>query len=71
MSAKEYINNLNQKLEKLDEEIEKVENKERQIKADSERLIERRKEWRKLYNLLPWYVRLFKFLPCFRRKIFE
>ena len=71
LSAKEYINNLNQKLEKLDEEIEKVENKERQIKADSERLIERRKEWRKLYNLLPWYVRLFKFLPCFRRKIFE
>ena len=71
LSAKEYINNLNQKLEKLDEEIEKVENKERQIKADSERLIERRKEWRQLYNLLPWYVRLFKFLPCFRRKIFE
>ena len=71
LSAKEYINNLNQKLEKLNKEIEKLENKEKEIKTDSERLIERRKEWRKLYNLLPWYVRLFKVLPCFKRKIFE
>lgn len=71
LSAKEYINNLNQKLEKSDEEIEKIENKERERKADSERLIERRKEWRQLYNLLPWYVKLFKFLPCFKRKMFE
>lgn len=71
LSAKEYINNLNQKLKKLDGEIEKLKNKEKEIKTESERLIERRKGWRQLYDLLPWYVRLFKFLPCFKRKIFE
>lgn len=71
LSAKEYINNLNQKLKKLDGEIEKLKNKEKEIKTESERLIKRRKGWRQLYDLLPWYVRLFKFLPCFKRKIFE
>ena len=71
LSAKEYIDDLKQKLKKIDEELGKLKNKEKEIKADSERLIERRKKWRQLYNLLPWYVRLFKFLPCFKRKIYE
>lgn len=65
----EYISQLQNKILCVNEQIRKLEKEENIYRHDGERLNNRNKEWRSLYNKLPWYVRLLKFIPYFKKKI--
>lgn len=65
----EYLLNLNDKIEEKEKHIQEKADKEHEYKSIGNKLKERNNEWRGLYNKLPWYVRIFKFVPAFKRKI--
>lgn len=71
LSAKQYIDDFDKKLTELDENIKIMTSINEKIRKDNEFLLARCKEWRESYNNLPWYIRVFKFLPCFKRKIYR
>ncbi len=64
-----YILELENKIAYLSKKIQRLEDTINKKKEERERLIERSKEWRVLYNRLPWYVKLLKFIPYFKKKI--
>lgn len=68
-TCEEYILNLERKVEDVECELERLAVKKQQVMHRGEELRKRKKEWRQSYDLLPWYVKLFKFLPCFKKKI--
>ena len=65
----EYISRLNGQIFDLRQKIEVQEDKIVACKLNGEKLKSRSKEWRKLYNTLPGYVRLLKFIPYFKKRI--
>lgn len=65
----EYILWLKNKILGVNEQIQQLEDKENTYKLNGEKLIRRNKEWRILYDKLPWYVRLLKIIPYFKKKI--
>lgn len=56
------IFNLMERINLIDTAISETKNLSKQYNA-------RREEWRKGYRILPWYVRLLKFIPCFKNRI--
>lgn len=65
----EYISRLKEQIFDLSQKIEVQEDKIDACKLNGEKLKSRSKEWRELYNKLPWYVRLLKFIPYFKKRI--
>lgn len=65
----EYILNLERKVENVEQELNRLVIQKEQVRQKGKELRNRQKEWRQSYDMLPWYVRLFQFLPCFKRKI--
>lgn len=65
----EYILNLERKVENVEQELNRFVIQKEQVRQKGKELRNRQKEWRQSYDMLPWYVRLFQFLPCFKRKI--
>lgn len=68
-TCSEYISNLERKVQDVEQEINRLALQKEQAKQRGEELKNRQKEWRQSYDSLPWYIRLFKFLPCFKKKI--
>lgn len=68
-SCLEYISNLEERLEEVGNELHELMELKERIKQRGDKLINRKKEWRSSYDSLPWYVRMLKFLPYFKRKI--
>lgn len=68
-SCLEYISDLEERLEKVGNNLHELKELKEQIKQNGDKLRKRKKEWRSAYDSLPWYIRLLKFLPCFKRKI--
>lgn len=65
----EYIGELQKQLLSIEEQINQGKKKKDRIEENSKKMLERCKEWRNLYNDLPWYVRFLKFIPSFNKKI--
>ena len=68
-SCSEYIFWLHNQVENNNCRILECKKKEKEIERQGANLIKRCTEWRESYNELPWYVRLFKFVPAFKQKI--
>ena len=65
----EYLEDLSTQIEHNEKEINICREEMEGNKQKGKQLIERCNSWRKSYEELPWYIRLFKFITCFRRKI--
>lgn len=68
-SIVEYFEDLSTRLEHNKKEIVVCREELEENKRKGKQFIERCNSWRKSYEALPWYVRLFKFIPCFRKRI--
>ena len=68
-SIVEYLEDLSARIEHNKKEIIISREELEENKRKGKQFIERCNSWRKSYEALPWYVRLFKFIPCFRKRI--
>lgn len=68
-SIVEYLEDLSNQIERNEKEICLLQEKEEKNKQKGQQLIERCTSWRNSYEDLPWYIRLFKFIPYFKKKI--
>ncbi|MCQ4636103.1 DEAD/DEAH box helicase [Anaerovorax odorimutans] len=69
ISYKDYIDKLVVQLTSYKEEEYRIKQEISDIKIRTKEFLDRRLKWRESYQLLPWYIRLFKFLPPFKRKL--
>lgn len=68
-TIKYYKDTLNNKISKHTESIKNLDREKETLKQQSEAFLSRKIELTDSYNCLPWYVRIFKFLPFFKKKI--
>lgn len=64
-----YITWLKNKISDINIQIQLLREKEKLYQDYGKRFINRSREWRILYDGLPWYVRWLKFIPYFKKKI--
>lgn len=67
----EYLQQLDLKIRNIEAELQELYLKKKEIEASGKQFIDRRNEWRSLYNELPWYMRVLRFIPCFKRRLFQ
>lgn len=65
----EYLRELSSRIEHDQMEIGLLQEQEGRSKEKGQQLIERCNSWRRSYEQLPAYIRLFKFIPFFRKRI--
>lgn len=68
-SIVEYLEDLSTRIEHNKKNIIICSEEIEENKQKGKKFIERRNSWRKSYEELPWYIRLFKFIPCLRKRI--
>ena len=68
-SIMEYLEDLSTRIEHYEKEMHICREEMEENKRKGKQFIERCNSWRRSYEALPWYVRLFKFISCFRKRI--
>lgn len=66
---KEYRKDIEAEIKEVNVQISSNEQKLLETKEEIRLLIDRKIEWRDLYNQLPWYMRMLKFLPCIKKRL--
>lgn len=64
-----YENDLMELINRLEEERQTITHRIQETKEFNQKYVRRCTEWRTSYDSLPWYVRLFRFLPVFKNRL--
>lgn len=68
-TSKQREATITKEIDRINETLEALHSKEQRLKQKRNGYFERFKLWNSQYYSLPWYVRLFKFLRIFKRRI--
>lgn len=69
-SYETYVNRLQTYKHEKENQKKEIQKEIGYIKNQNQKYLDRCSEWRNSYKKISWYVRLFKFLPNFRNKIY-